>query len=690
MKNYLKKLINNAASVASAETFDRLYALRSKGRPADENRNSSTLAVTASLFALLMIFLIALAQSRQSVDSYVKERPLIKIPDARALTWEVEGRGQVSRRDLATMPVPEESRLKIKLPVGLAAPLAGTDSAPVLVLPVINFKSAEIHVNGQFIRQFLESERLMIPFPATGKPDGMMDVEIRIKSAFPAIPPLMPDNSQELSQAEQSVLVLPYSEYKDLTEFAAADKLGRGNYVGFVGRIIMAVFALVLFLFVDASPESLGLALFMGFEAAAMSLSFDWLPGIEKKLVSNFCYQMGDIFRVYFALQLARIAHKSTRWWFLAGIPLSILYGYVRSIEQQHGWTLPAEIPNVRDIIAGGIGLLVCLRAATILMGRGLPWRVAALLVAAVGFFEQIIDPFGHYFPWISQAPFFVEIVDILQPISAWLLAFSAFINISSLETRVKALSGTEVRAQAIEREMELGQTVQSTFLRVPDVPLPVMVSCHHEAAVYVAGDMFFIDWSEQSRQLTVILSDLTGHGVQAALKASATNVIAQTLWAGERVTQERRRDRLVRFDSQVQSFLNRLGGDQEMNTMIGLEFNERERSMEIFRSNFPLPILLKKSPVGGDESWTVAPLILPNRKQSRVPLEPGSFLLLATDGFLSTSQQTAHLVKYLRKNLGPGTPSASDIKDLVLGFAGFDQSPLPDDRTLIVIGLSA
>lgn len=689
MKNYLKQLINTAASGLSTESFDRWYVVRSKGRPADENRNASTLAVTASLFALLMIFLIALAQSRQSIDAYVKERPLIKIPDERALTWNLDGTGPVTRKDLATMPVPEHAILRIKLPAGLAAPLRGSESAPVLVFPSLNFKHASILVNGKFTRSYLESERLVVPFPEAAPSDGLIDIEIKVESLFPAVPPLMPHASQDLSKMEQSMLVMPYSEYRELTDFAAADKLGRGNYVGFVGRIIMAVFALVLFIFVDASPESLGLALFMGFEAAAMSLSFDWLPGIEKKLVSNFCYQMGDIFRVYFALQLARIAPKSTRWWFLAGIPASVLYGYVRSIEQQHGWLFPAEIPNIRDIIAGGIGLVVCLRAASILTGRRLPWRVAALTVAATGFFEQIVDPIGHYFPAISGHPVFVEIVDILQPISAWLLAFSAFINISSLETRVKALSGSEVRAQSIEREMELGQTVQSTFLRVPEVPPPVMISCHHEAAVYVAGDMFFIDWSESSRQLTVILSDLTGHGVQAALKASATNVIAQTLWAGERVTQERRRDRLLRFDQQVQSFLNRLGGDEEMNTMVGLEFNERERTMEIFRSNFPLPILVRRT---GDAGWAVAPVILPNRKQTQLALEPGAFLLLATDGFLSTSQQTAHLVKYLKKNLAAGAPSASasDIKDLVLGFAGFRQSPLPDDRTLIVVGLSA
>ncbi|NDE13628.1 hypothetical protein EBZ80_01715 [bacterium] len=691
MKNYLKQLINTATSGLSTESFDRWYALRSLGHPTDENRNNSTLAVTASLFALLMIFLIALAQSRQSIDAYVKERPLIKIPDARALVWQLDGKGPVTRKDLATMPVPENVTLRIKLPAGLAAPLSGSESAPVLVFPVLNYKSATIRVNGQFTGRYLESERLMIPFPETPPADGMIEVEVTVQSLSPAVPPLMPDSSQDLSRAEQSMMVMPFSEYRDLNEFAAADKLGRGNYVGFVGRIIMAVFALVLFIFVDASPESLGLALFMGFEAAAMSLSFDWLPGIDKKLVSNFCYQMGDIFRVYFALQLARIAPKSTRWWFLAGVPLSILYGYIRSVEQRHGWLFPAEIPNIRDIVAGGIGLVVCLRAATILAGRRLPWRVTALAVAGIGFFEQIVDPIGHYLPTLSNHAVFVEIVDILQPIAAWLLAFSAFINISSLETRVKALSGSEVRAQSIEREMELGQTVQSTFLRVPAVPLPMMISCHHEAAVYVAGDMFFIDWSESSRQLTVILSDLTGHGVQAALKASATNVIAQTLWSGDRVIQERRRDRLLRFDQQVQSFLNRLGGVEEMNTMVGLEFNERERTMEIFRSNFPLPILLRHTGESKETGWAVAPVILPNRKPTRLPLEPGSFLLLATDGFLSTSQQTAHLVRYLKKNLAAGAPSetASDIKDLVLGFAGFKQSPLPDDRTLIVVGLS-
>ena len=698
MLKYPKQLKKFMAEGLSRATFDRWYSLRANGRPVDENRNSTTLAVTASLFALLMIFLIALAQSRQGVDKYVSGRNLIKSPDERALVWRIAGQGDISRVDLATMQIPDEITLQIRVPAGLAAPLAESASPPVLVLPTLSFKTAEVTINGRFIRQFLEGERIVLPLPVDGSqvPGGMLDIEIRAHKMPRAKPPLMPISRPDLSKSEQSMLVMPFSEYKDLNEFASADRIGRGDYVGFVGRMIMAVFALVLFLLVDASPESLGLALFMGFEALAMSFKFDWLPGIEKGLVSNFCFQMGDLFRIYFALQLARIAPKSTKLWFVFGVPLSLLYGYVRVEEKRLGWTFPAEIPNIRDIIAGGTGVIVCARAASILVGRKLPWRVAALSVAAVGFFEQVVDPLGHYLPFISRNEVFTELVDILQPISAWLLAFSAFINISTLETRVKALSGSEVRAQSIEREMELGRSVQATFLRIPEVPAPVMIDCHHEAAVYVAGDMYFIDWNPNSQQLTVILSDLTGHGVQAALKASATNVIAQTLWSGGSVVQDRRRDRLVRFDGQVQSFLNRLGGDQEMNTMLGLEFDVKSGAIEIFRSNFPMPLLLTRSPEGpgGNQKsiWTVTPVILPNRKLSAMRLQPGSFLLIATDGFFTTSQQIAHLVRFLRQNLNGDAPAetASEIKALFLQFSGFDKTPLPDDRTLIVMGVAA
>ena len=697
MAKYLKQLKNVLFGGLSAATFDRWYALRAKGRPSDENRNSTTLAVTASLFALLMIFLMALAQSRQGIDKYTSSRPLIKTPDERSLVWRLKGKGQVSRAELSTMSVPAHVTLEIQVPAGLATPLAEAASPPMLVLPTISFKTADVTINGRFIRQFLEGERIILPLPVDGAGvvGGMLDVEIQATNSMTAVPPLMPKGLLDLSKSEQSVLVMPFGEYQELSEFAAADRIGRGNYVGFVGRMIMAVFALALFLFVDASPESLGLAVFMGFEALAMSLKFDWLPGVDKVLFSNFCYQMGDLFRVYFALQLARIAPKSTKWWFLAGVPLSLLYGYIRVREKDFGWTFPAQLPNIRDIIAGGTGVVVCSRAAMILSTRRLPWRVAALCVAAIAFFEQIVDPLGQYIPYISQNAVFTELVDILQPISAWLLAFSAFINISSLETRVKALSRSEVRAQSIERELELGQSVQATFLKIPVVPFPITIACHHEAAVYVAGDMYFIDWNEASDQLTVILSDLTGHGVQAALKASATNVIAQTVWGGTKHAQDRRRDRLIRFDGQVQSFLNRLGGELETNTMLGLEFDKRESSLEIFRSNFPLPLLIRRSFDATEKGspWTISPVILPNRKQSRMRLEPGSFLLIATDGFFTTSQQTAHLVRFLNKNLSAATPTpmtASEMKELVLQFSGFNQQPLSDDRTLIVLGLAA
>lgn len=100
-----------------------------------------------------------------------------------------------------------------------------------------------------------------------------------------------------------------------------------------MARIVMAVFVLVLFLFVDGSPESLGMALFLGFEGAALTTSFGWLPSNYDSFIVHYLSQMGHLFRLYFFLQLARFVDKRVAPWFWWGAAASIPYGLVRHFE---------------------------------------------------------------------------------------------------------------------------------------------------------------------------------------------------------------------------------------------------------------------------------------------------------------------------------------------------------------------
>lgn len=105
--------------------------------------------------------------------------------------------------------------------------------------------------------------------------------------------------------------------------------------------------------------------------------------------------------------------------------------------------------------------------------------------------------------------------------VRVYLLLLSVFINISTLEKRVKSLSQVAINAKEMEREMVLGQAVPASFLRMPETPAGMGVVCHHEPAVYVSGDIYYVHWDGKREILTMLLSDIAGHGVQAALKAA-------------------------------------------------------------------------------------------------------------------------------------------------------------------------
>jgi hypothetical protein len=107
----------------------------------------------------------------------------------------------------------------------------------------------------------------------------------------------------------------------------------------------------MLFIFIDSAPESLGLALFLGFEALAIGMGQGWIDSKYNPFIIHYSYQMGDIFRLYFFLQLARIVQPNPRMWLIIGTILSIPYGFAKQMEV--AWQIDGLpiIPRMRDLL---------------------------------------------------------------------------------------------------------------------------------------------------------------------------------------------------------------------------------------------------------------------------------------------------------------------------------------------------
>src|SRR5690606_4657326 len=155
--------------------------------------------------------------------------------------------------------------------------------------------------------------------------------------------------------------------------------------------------------FVDSSPESLGLALFMGFKAVAVVFAQNWLPetwlGTEGVLWSRhalLCF--GDIIQLYFFTQLARIAKPRLAPWFIYGGIVASLYA-TASVAQMNffgvNWT--TEIWRYRNVLIGISCMLVAATSAVYLIRQKLYYRGVALIVAFSGTIVQVVYPLAGY-----------------------------------------------------------------------------------------------------------------------------------------------------------------------------------------------------------------------------------------------------------------------------------------------------
>ncbi len=714
MRSFLGNL---ARALVSDKALSALYDMRKTQRPAEENRTRVTMVSCGVLFFACMAFLLIMAKSRQNADSWVEKQPRIELlPDAR---WEMtpllakscpSGAGCYgSLRGEAPLAVDPKS-YELSLPQGLAGSdmavslwrtalpattflrMASLEADVIAVsLPSFSFHRADLFVNGAFIGTTWNGDPLLYSFDKRRGPAVDLAFEVVFEVRGDQLH-LSRAGLPKLSTLDRHLAVMPLADYRAYQEYAANDKVGKGDAVGSIARIAMAVFVLLLFLLIDGSPETLGLGLFLGFEAFAISCSFGWLPFGNVEAVRHFAFQMGDIFRVYFFLQIARISDKRVGPWLLWGGLASIIYGVARQIGPDYGWTMIQQMPRLRDFLAGSIGMVVCLRTAWYLRGKNLNWRVLALSVAAVGAFEQWLEPATIYVPALRDSDLVQTTMDLLQPVGAWLLAFSAFINISTLENRVRMLSGIEAKAKEMQNEMELGRSVQQAFMSLPKLPPEMQVACHHEAMLYVSGDTYFVDWNERHGKLTFLINDVTGHGVQAALKASGVSVIANTIWK-ERGDGPWRAGKLEEYGRMVADFYGRMDANADILAMGGGEFDTEKGRLSLYRVNFPFPILIepKHAHIDGEESrksdnWRITLLALANAQLTDFQLTDGTFVVITSDGYLDHSRRTTDFLRHMRKHLGTASAdlAVEDIKKIILACDTVADRK-DDDKTLTI-----
>ena len=245
-----------------------------------------------------------------------------------------------------------------------------------------------------------------------------------------------------------------------------------------------------------------------------------------------------------------------------------------------------------------------------------------------------------------------------------------------------------------IETDLKLGRNIQEAIQAIPELPKDLKLQTHQDVAQYVSGDSYFVDWNDHTKRFTFFLQDIVGHGVQAALKASISHQIAKTIWNQHGIEK-----RLETYDSQLQNFFDNL--DQktsDFNALAGAEFDLNTKLLNIYRSNYGAPFLIKPSTALYSDSTQeelkasfleLTPLAIKHKTEHQCKLDPGSVLIIVSDGYLYNSRAEVSLFKYLKSCIQDRdfilTQSITKYITAINNWYKSLENPPVDDKSIIV-----
>jgi serine phosphatase RsbU (regulator of sigma subunit) len=258
--------------------------------------------------------------------------------------------------------------------------------------------------------------------------------------------------------------------------------------------------------------------------------------------------------------------------------------------------------------------------------------------------------------------------------------------SFNHMAERLAASVAARAEKDALERELELARDLQRRLLPPAGFTFPgVSIAVDFRPAAAIGGD--FYDLSGDARTLTVVVADVSGHGlptgiVMAASKASLS-ALAKTGASGTRL--------MELLDVEVV----RSTDPRTFVTLAHLAFDLAAGTVAFTNAGHPYPYRVR--PDGTVEALVNAarPLgvaLPPGWQTVTAPLAPGDLWIVYSDGLVEAATEEGgepwgfgRLEQCLRE--GAGGPAAA-LRDRILAsqraYTGHDE--LDDDRTLLVL----
>ena len=251
---------------------------------------------------------------------------------------------------------------------------------------------------------------------------------------------------------------------------------------------------------------------------------------------------------------------------------------------------------------------------------------------------------------------------------------------------RLSASVSARAEKEALERELEVARDLQRRLLPPSGFTFPgVSIAVDFRPAAAIGGD--FYDLAGDARTLTVVVADVSGHGlptgiVMAASKASLS-ALARTGASGSRL--------MELLDSEIL----RSTEPRTFVTLAHLVFDLGSGTVAFTNAGHPYPYRVR--PDGAAEALAnpARPLGLalpPGWRTVTAPLLPGDAWVVYSDGLVEAAPAAdgepwgfARLEQCLREGAGD---SAAALRDRILAsqraHTGTDE--MEDDRTLLVL----
>ncbi|HEX6386708.1 MAG TPA: SpoIIE family protein phosphatase [Anaerolineae bacterium] len=258
---------------------------------------------------------------------------------------------------------------------------------------------------------------------------------------------------------------------------------------------------------------------------------------------------------------------------------------------------------------------------------------------------------------------------------------------------RLRRLLDDEIKRQRLEEELAIGRQIQLSLLpeRCPDVP-GWEFAAFYRSARQVGGDLYdFIASADEPHRLGIVIADVTGKGVPAALFMAFSRTIlrAESRTSHSPATILRRANQFILQDIRYRLFLSAFYAT----------LDTRSGRLVYANGGHDWPLWLRAS--SGEVETLAAPGLLlgvfqdVRLEEREVEVAPGDFLIFYTDGLTEARNAAGQFFgeDRLRETLTAAGATKADqlLQNIVNAVADFTgATPQADDFTLVVVRRAA